>query len=102
MSELGRRAPALHRQAGRQAVEIGRAAVVVACGDFAKEMIAGARAAGLARIRTIACRRPIEALPHLEAVLAPGDALLVKGSRALRMETIIESLAADPRRRIAN
>jgi UDP-N-acetylmuramoyl-tripeptide--D-alanyl-D-alanine ligase len=102
MNELGGRATTLHRQAGRQAVEIGRAATVIACGQYAKEVIAGARAAGLSRIRAIACRNAVECLPHLETSLAPGDVLLVKGSRSMRMETVIELLVGAPRLRIAN
>jgi UDP-N-acetylmuramoyl-tripeptide--D-alanyl-D-alanine ligase len=101
MDELGRRAEKLHRQAGRQAVEIGRTAVVIACGQFATEVIAGARAAGLSRIRAIACRSALESLPHLEATSMPGDVLLIKGARSMRMETVIESLATGPRMRIA-
>jgi UDP-N-acetylmuramoyl-tripeptide--D-alanyl-D-alanine ligase len=92
MLELGPTAPGLHREAGRSLV--GRVDVVVGVGPLAAELVEGARAAGF----------PAEALSHYadaeaasRAVLdlaAPGDALLVKASRGVRLERVVDALAA--------
>jgi len=43
MADLGEEAAALHWELGRQSVEIGEAAFVIACGEFARH-VAGGRA----------------------------------------------------------
>jgi UDP-N-acetylmuramoyl-tripeptide--D-alanyl-D-alanine ligase len=92
MLELGPRAAELHRQVGERLA--GQADVVVAVGTLADGFLEGARAAGL----------PADALhhfPHAPAAAAAtgeivraGDAVLVKGSRGVRMESIVEALLA--------
>lgn len=101
MGELGNRAPALHREAGRQAVEIGNATAIIACGQFAQHVVAGARRAGMSRLRAIACHNVADAIPHLFQTVAPGDVVLVKGSRMMRMERIVEAMGHFQQRKIA-
>ncbi len=92
MGELGRRSAALHRAAGRQAVEIAQPAWLIACGRFAGDMIAGARAAGMPRGRAVAFRDADDATLLVEAILAPNDVVLLKGSRMTAMERVAEAL----------
>jgi UDP-N-acetylmuramoyl-tripeptide--D-alanyl-D-alanine ligase len=92
MLELGRRGPELHRETGRSAAT--RLDVLAAVGELAESFLEGAREAGL----------PASALHHFPdathaadaapGLVQPGDAVLVKGSRGVRMETIVESLVA--------
>ena len=42
----------------------------------------------------MACRSPQETLFLLDQALAPGDVVLVKGSRALAMERLVTALEA--------
>jgi UDP-N-acetylmuramyl pentapeptide synthase len=42
----------------------------------------------------VACRTTHDALPVLGYQVAPGDVLLVKGSRAMAMEQLVDALAA--------
>ncbi len=59
-------------------------------GDFAEAVAEGARAGGVADVHVM---QDHEALAEAIAAAArPGDALLVKGSRGMRMEKIIELL----------
>jgi UDP-N-acetylmuramoyl-tripeptide--D-alanyl-D-alanine ligase len=87
MAELGPGAPAYHREIGGAAAEAGLAALV-AVGPLARGYADGAQ--GVPVVRWAATRE--EALAELESVLQPGDVLLVKGSRAMGLETIGEAL----------
>jgi UDP-N-acetylmuramoyl-tripeptide--D-alanyl-D-alanine ligase len=90
MLELGDQAPALHREVG--AVAAGVVDGLVALGNFAAEVAAGAGEAGLAaeRIRVVGDHQ--EALAVLRSWLVPGSRVLVKGSRGMRMEKISVAL----------
>ena len=69
MGELGPQSLALHWRLGKQIVETGGAEVLLACGRFARHVVAGARAAGMARSRAIAC----ETVDEASAISRPGD-----------------------------
>lgn len=101
MAELGVESPSLHWQLGRQIVTVGAAEVLLACGRFARHVVGGARAAGLPSSHAIACADVDEALPYLGQAILPGDVVLVKGSRMMAMERVIEALANYPQRRSA-
>jgi len=92
MRELGEAAGSLHRNLGDQIVTLCGADLLVACGEHAQEVVAGAFAAGMPRARALACRDPEEVLSHCENALRPGDVVLVKGSRALAMERLVQAL----------
>jgi UDP-N-acetylmuramoyl-tripeptide--D-alanyl-D-alanine ligase len=91
MLELGRNSAPEHRELGRQAALAGLDLLVV-YGSFREEVAAGAREGGLApnRIRPVATHG--EGAQVLQEFLQPGDWLLVKGSRSMRMECVIEAL----------
>jgi len=101
MADLGERAAALHWRMGREAVAIGRAEMVIACGRFARHVVAGARSVGGGSLRAVPCRSVEDALPHLGQAMLPGDVVLLKGSRMMRMERIVAALGQYPRRRSA-
>jgi UDP-N-acetylmuramoyl-tripeptide--D-alanyl-D-alanine ligase len=95
MAELGPQSIALHWQTGKEIVQIGGAELVIACGQFARHVTAGARAAGMQRARAIPCDTVEAALPYIRQILMPGDSVLVKGSRLMAMERVIEGLKAE-------
>ncbi len=101
MMELGDEAALLHRQLGNEVVTVCGADLLIACGQYAGDVVAAARAAGMPVARTIPCRTPEETLPYLGQAIVPGDVVLVKGSRALAMERVVEALQQFPRRRSA-
>lgn len=91
MAELGEHAAALHRQVGEQAAAQGFGCLL-ACGEHAADYVDGFRRAGGAAA---------ESLPSLEAIAERlqgermrGATVLVKASRAARMERLVEQLAA--------
>jgi UDP-N-acetylmuramoyl-tripeptide--D-alanyl-D-alanine ligase len=91
MGELGRAAPDAHREAGRLAA---RLAVdwLAALGDHAALVIASAGEAGLPTDRGFVASDHEELVERLLRELRPGDRILVKGSRSMRMERIVEKL----------
>ncbi|MGD0900747.1 MAG: Mur ligase family protein, partial [Thermoguttaceae bacterium] len=101
MAELGPESAAFHWRLGKQVVDLGGADLLIACGQFARHVTAGARAAGMVRARTIPCDTVEDALPYLGQVILPGDVILVKGSRTMDMERLVEALGRYPERRSA-
>jgi murE/murF fusion protein len=97
MLELGRESESAHRKIGRQAAEQGYDFLVLV-GEFADHAAQGAEEAGLDRQRTFCFGTTLEAADWLyRAMIAgrirSGDWLLVKGSRGMRMEKILDELA---------
>lgn len=91
MQELGAGAIQMHRDVGsslaRHAV-----ALLVAVEPGGEAIAAGAEAAGMARDRIVRARSVEEAADRLLNLVRPGDVVLVKGSRALQMERLVDAL----------
>jgi UDP-N-acetylmuramoyl-tripeptide--D-alanyl-D-alanine ligase len=95
MRELGDAAEKLHRNLGDQIVTVCGADLLVACGERAADIVAGARAAGMPPSRAVAFRKIEDYLARCENDLQPGDVVLVKGSRAMAMERLVQALRAN-------
>ena len=91
MLELGPIAEAEHRAMGR-AVAASGAAEFVGLGRVARVAVEAAREAGLAESHHAETFE--DTVAHLLKRLAPGDAVLVKGSRGMRMERVVDALIA--------
>ncbi len=99
MGELGEEAVRLHYRLGGEIVTVSGADLLIACGKYARHVVAGARAAGMPKNRAIPCDSPEETLPYLGQAILPGDLVLVKGTRTLAMERIVRAMADFPCRR---
>src|SRR5262249_49727202 len=94
MLELGGRGPEMHRKCGRDIAALG-VDVLVGVRGLASELVAGAlECQGNAPRLTSFCETPEEAAEMLVAGAVPGDVILVKGSRGVRMEIVVERLKA--------
>ncbi len=89
MLELGPTASKLHQSVGAEAAERG-VVVLIAVGEHAEEIARGARDHGLKEIYEAADRR--DAHQILQKVLRPGDVLLLKASRALRLDLLLDGI----------
>ena len=91
MLELGPIAEAEHRAIGR-AVAASGTAEFVGLGRSCRTAVEAAREAGLAESHHAETFE--DTVAHLLKRLAPGDAVLVKGSRGMRMERVVDALLA--------
>ncbi|HMD39332.1 MAG TPA: UDP-N-acetylmuramoyl-tripeptide--D-alanyl-D-alanine ligase [Candidatus Acidoferrum sp.] len=92
MRELGAASPALHYEAGIFTAKTGKVDWIVGVEGDAEQIVEGAVSAGFPRTHTKFFCSSEEASKFLEEIISPGDVLLVKGSRGVRMERIVEAL----------
>ncbi len=91
MNELGPESPRLHREVGEQAAALKLDRVIGVQGD-ASQIVAGAVAAGLPEDRARFFANSSEAAEFIADRVQSGDLLLIKGSRGVKMERIVEAL----------
>ncbi len=89
MLELGPTGPELHRQVGEQIA--ASVDVLAGVGALASDLVAGARAAS-ASLAIHHFADSATALRAVSALVRAGDAVLVKGSRGVRLETLVDAL----------
>jgi UDP-N-acetylmuramoyl-tripeptide--D-alanyl-D-alanine ligase len=87
MAELGPGAPAFHEEIGRLAGELGVAALV-AVGEAARAYLDGTNGS----VETAWAPDAASAGEALETLRRPGDAILVKGSRSVGLETLASNI----------
>jgi UDP-N-acetylmuramoyl-tripeptide--D-alanyl-D-alanine ligase len=87
MHELGDESERGHREVGETAAAL-KIDQLIAIGDAATAIADGARHAGLQK--TTVVNSTSEAAELLNQIAAPGDLVLIKGSRASRTEEVIE------------
>jgi UDP-N-acetylmuramoyl-tripeptide--D-alanyl-D-alanine ligase len=90
--ELAGSAEAWHERLGQEIVCRAGADMLIACGRHAARVVASAVRAGMPAEDAIACNRVEDAVERLSKSVRPGDAVLLKGARAMRMERIVEAL----------
>lgn len=93
MLELGRASAALHREAGAAAAAL-HLDWIVAVQGHAAEIANGAIGAGMAPERARFFATSADASAFVAEIVRSGDLLLVKGSRGVKMERVVEALRA--------
>jgi UDP-N-acetylmuramoyl-tripeptide--D-alanyl-D-alanine ligase len=89
MLELGQAAVGAHRAVGATAARAG-VGIVITVGDLAKHIGEGAIEGGMPRERVLHAPTHAEAAELLKKLSRPGDVILIKGSRGMKMEKILE------------
>jgi UDP-N-acetylmuramoyl-tripeptide--D-alanyl-D-alanine ligase len=92
MLELGPSSSDLHREAGRAAAATGKLDWIIGVQGDGESFVRGAIEAGHPAARAKFIGSSAEAAGFVADLLAPGDLMLVKGSRGVKMERIVEAL----------
>jgi UDP-N-acetylmuramoyl-tripeptide--D-alanyl-D-alanine ligase len=92
MLELGPASAELHREAGRAAAATGKLGWIIGVQGDAENFVRGAIEAGHPAGRAKFCASSAEAGELVGNLMERGDVLLVKGSRGVKMEFIVEAL----------
>ncbi|MBU4556518.1 MAG: UDP-N-acetylmuramoyl-tripeptide--D-alanyl-D-alanine ligase [Actinobacteria bacterium] len=95
MAELGSLTELAHFRIGEEVARLEIDALVTV-GERARRIADGARAEGMPDEVIRPCQTPEEATEVLDDLLAAGDAVLVKASRVMGLERIVEGIV-DPR-----
>jgi len=98
MLELGESSAELHRECGRAAAKHKPVEWIIGVRGYGAEFVAAAVEAGHPKDRTRYFDSSDDAAQFLKTFIAPGDLLLLKGSRGVRMEKILEAIDAEHRR----
>ena len=94
MLELGRRSRQWHRKLGGQVVKAG-VDLLVAVGEYAETVAGAATAAGLPSGQVATYKDTAAACRGVRRRLRSDDVVLVKGSRSLGLDKLVEKLTAD-------
>jgi UDP-N-acetylmuramoyl-tripeptide--D-alanyl-D-alanine ligase len=95
MLELGPQAETLHHECGRAAATSGIQRLIVVGGPPARALGEGAREAGLSRDAVTHVESSVEAAELIAREVHEGDLVLVKGSRGVHLERVVERLQAE-------
>lgn len=92
MFELGAETRKLHREVGAYVAD-SRISLLIACGELGKEFSHGAAAQGMNPSRIFEAPHVRDAAKVLRKLAEPGDVVLLKASRGMRMEGVLDKLA---------
>ncbi|MDK2835878.1 MAG: UDP-N-acetylmuramoyl-tripeptide--D-alanyl-D-alanine ligase [Thermosediminibacterales bacterium] len=93
MLEMGEWAPAAHKQVGRF-IEENQIDFLFTVGELGKFIAKGALEKGMPEKRVIECDTNEEASKKLESIIEEYDIILIKGSRGMKMEQIVDYLVS--------
>jgi UDP-N-acetylmuramoyl-tripeptide--D-alanyl-D-alanine ligase len=94
MLELGGYETEGHVRVGRRAMDV--VSLLITVGDLGRLIGQGALEYGMDSERVVHLEDNKAAIAHLQNLIQPGDTVLVKGSRGMKMEEIVEALARLP------
>jgi UDP-N-acetylmuramoyl-tripeptide--D-alanyl-D-alanine ligase len=95
MRELGDHAGRLHRECGRAAQRAGVDLLFAVGGEPAQELAAAALGAGMSAGSVVVSPDRDAAMPEVLQRVRPGDLVLVKGSRTIGLDAVVDRLKAE-------
>lgn len=91
MWDLGEKSVDYHQQVGER-IGSGSVDLLIGVGPKTRDLLDAARMAGLARERTRWFEATEQVVSEIEKELHPGDVVLIKGSRGMRLERVVRAL----------
>ena len=91
MRELGSEEDRLHEEVGSFVAKQG-ISHFIACGKFGRNFAHGARVAGMSPSKISLAKNVSDAARTLKGLVSRGDVILLKASRGVRIERVLESL----------
>jgi UDP-N-acetylmuramoyl-tripeptide--D-alanyl-D-alanine ligase len=91
MNELGDDAPRLHEELGAKIARSG-AGALLAVGRFASQIARGATEAGMPEVSIEQVSTALEASDRAPRIARDGDVILVKASRSVGLERVVDAL----------
>jgi UDP-N-acetylmuramoyl-tripeptide--D-alanyl-D-alanine ligase len=91
MLELGQDSPDFHYQLGRLCL-VCEVDMLVTTGNLARHIAKGAKEAGMVKENIFTFDNTQSTAQALSSILKPKDVVLIKGSRKMRMEEIVDTL----------
>jgi UDP-N-acetylmuramoyl-tripeptide--D-alanyl-D-alanine ligase len=95
MLELGASSPDLHRAAGVEAARADVRELIAVGGASARALADGAVEGGIPAPRVHYIENSKDAADLAATVVKPGDIVLVKGSRGIRTDVVVDRLKAE-------
>ena len=95
MLELGERSDALHRECGQLVASAGVELLVVVGGQPMRALADAAIAAGLPRASVLSFATSDDASDEIGHLVKAGDVVLVKGSRGIGTDRVVDRLEAE-------
>jgi UDP-N-acetylmuramoyl-tripeptide--D-alanyl-D-alanine ligase len=95
MLELGDSSMTLHEESGRAAAESGLRLLVAIGGQPARAMANAAVAAGMPASAVMHLEKSEQAASQVKTLLRAGDLVLVKGSRGIRTDLVVDRVLAE-------
>lgn len=95
MLELGAASPDLHRAAGEEAARAKLSELIAVGGPSAQALAEGAVRAGMPAERVHYVGKSSDAADLAVTLVKPGDLVLVKGSRGIKTEVVVDRLKAE-------
>jgi len=89
MLELGENSERFHYECGSFLAQTNAVDFLVVFGDNAHSVVKGATDNGMDRDNIKVFTKKIDIPPFLKQILTKGDIILVKGSRSMKMEEIV-------------
>jgi len=91
MLELGNDSPALHHELGQKVAKLSPDWLVTV-GDHSLQIQAGAIESGMPEIHCVHFKEAEQAADFLQKNLHPGDLLVLKGSRDIQLDRIVDRI----------
>lgn len=95
MLELGKESDHLHREVGKYIASKNDIDMLISVGDFSQNVALGAEEKGMDKNNIKFFNKLDDSMDRIIGMVKPGDTLLIKGSRSMGMERLVEGIRSN-------